>query len=491
MNIIEKILSPQVVFSALSLLLTVIMSTALSVEPFWFMVVTFITSVILLFVFKPEFATFFLVILMNATYLVVKTDINTVKGLVFLLPDYFLLLAPLLLLLSLIFGKANRYTGTSVDLPLLAFLFLASLSLLWSHDYSVGKFQLFKLIIAVFSSFVVLVSTLTSERSVRKLLWLLFVIGVINASICFFAVYTYPEYTGANILDMGSVFQLDLQFVDKYEVKSRGHALGHPLTTATWLVNSIFMSIALFLTTPSKKGRLFIGIMIAFMLAALMTTMSKGPLIALFGAITFMFYLIKPLRGWIFASMSVLVVTMIAAFIIGNSSNINFVMKFTGNQISTNDSYTSTSSRLVWWKEAIGKTFDTNGIGVGIGGLKQYLTRSPEHPHNVYVSALGELGILGFSLLVMIYLVSYVSYWRALQGCKNEYFRRLLLVYLSGYVAILMSIFVNLGYVISSTWWYLGLGFALVKIAQNVPPDFHEELLPYHEKGKTMVADTF
>jgi O-antigen ligase len=488
-----KTIKPQSVLTFLSVLTTVVVSVAFSADPIWFITAFAISSITILFLLRPVWISYFLVVLMNMTYLIIKTPFfydNSILMSAIMLPDYFLLFTPLLWLLSRLIGSSKQYTGTSIDLLLLAFVFLASFSLLWSHDYSTGKVHLLKLFVSIFGTFVVAISTLTSRKYFRGLLWLVFTIGIINSTICFFSVLTYPSYSKANILDIGSL-HVNLIFVDEKAVGNRGHGFSHPLTTASWLVTSIYMSIALFLTTPSKKRRVLIGLMAAFMLAALMTTMSKGPLIAFFISLTMMFYFLKPLRNKIFTAVSVLVVCVIIAFIIGNSSNINKLINLTGRQLSTEDSNTSTSSRLDWWGTTLNKGFDTNGVGVGIGGLKQYLSKQAMHPHNTYISAFGELGLLGFVLILSIYFTAFASYWRSLRQCNNEYYRRVLLVYIAGYGATLMSIFVNYGYTNTATWWYMGIGFVLTQIASDQPPDRHEELLPYYKKDMSLVADHF
>jgi len=479
----------QFVLIFLTVFATAVLSIAFSIAPVCFITAFVVASILMFLLVKPAWISYCFVIIMNLSYFMIHNGFfgNTST---FMLPDYYLLFIPVVWFFSRLIGISKKYAGTPVDLPILAFLCLASLSLLWTHDYENGNVQLLKLFVSLFGAFIIAMSTLTSEKAIRKLFWILFIIGIINSVLCFFSIYTYPSYQGGDIFDIGHS-TIHLIFNDTLMVKNRGHAFSHPLTTATWINMVLFISVALFLTTSSKKGRFFIGLAMLFMLCALMTTMSKGPVIAMFCAFVLMLYFIRPLRDKIFSSVAVLIVSIILAFIIGNGYNLINLSNVTGHQLSSNDSYSSTASRLKWWKCSWEKGISPPGIGVGVGGLKQYLIKNAPHPHNTYISVFGELGVLGLALFLLICFIAFKTYLTALRRCGNEYFRRILLAYLAGYISLLLCILLNYDYTVASTWWYIGLGFVLVKISNDLPPDFHEEFLPYHEKGRTMVADSF
>ena len=109
------------------------------------------------------------------------------------------------------------------------------------------------------------------------------------------------------------------------------------------------------------------------------------------------------------------------------------------------------------------------------------------HPHSVYFSALGELGIPGLALLLWIFGTAVKTHVSVLQGCQNEFYRRILAVYLGGFVTLLGICFLDLNYIVLVTWWYLGLGFAISKLAARADAGHRQALLPFNDSGQSMV----
>jgi O-antigen ligase len=180
---------------------------------------------------------------------------------------------------------------------------------------------------------------------------------------------------------------------------------------------------------------------------------------------------------------------MMVVFVLANIHRVTNTIKYATRQMSTADDQTSVSTRKVWWENAIEQCSRTYGVGVGIGGLQQYLEGSgkPPHAHSVYLDALGELGILGLALTLIIHFLALRTFLHALKHSRSEYYRRLLLAYLGGFISLLLSICINYGHINYAIWWYMAVGFVLARCANRAPASFKLSQLPYYRQGQSMV----
>jgi O-antigen ligase len=235
------------------------------------------------------------------------------------------------------------------------------------------------------------------------------------------------------------------------------------------------------------KKKIILAVLIFFMLTGHMTTLSKGPLLALIGGIIFLFYSFKPIRKFFFTSIAVLILVIIVSFFLSNITQLKWSLKYTARQMSASESFTSTDSRKNWWKQSTSKSIENYGLGVGVGGISQYLRPYAPHPHSVFVSAFGELGFLGLGLLILIYSLAFKNYMIALKQCRNEYYRLILLSYIGGFVTLIFYIITDYEYSTNLLWWYLGFGFAISNLAKAAPSEHTDENPPAAIKGNSPI----
>ena len=436
------------------------------------------------FIIRPSLMYYVLVILMNLTYIFVFWTYRWDET--FLLPESFLLMLIPLWLLSRALKISDPYEKSPCDVPILLFFSLAVFSLLWVTDYTSAVKQLVQLFIGIAGTFWVTISIINSPHRLRGLLKLVLVIGIINGVICFFSVYTYPDFPGIVLLKnryMTIEAMFNISFVGR-----RGHAMAHPLTTAIWLDFAMIFGTVMFLTTRNRVLRICLVCAMYFILCALMTTLSKGPLLALIAGYLCLFLMLRPTRKFYFSSLVLMGGTVVSAFSVSHITRLKTIINFTAHQLSGADQGSSLATRMEWWGIAWHKCMDTNGFGVGIGNLPQYLTMNAPHPHSVYFSALGELGVLGLALLLWILATAVKRHIQVLQGCENEFYRRILAVYLGGFVTLLGICFLDLNYIVLVSWWYLGLGFAISKLASRASAGYRDESLPFNTSGKSMIS---
>ena len=440
-------------------------------------VVLSISAVILLFlILKPELPYYLLIILLHISYV----SLGIYGKYAYLANEIFAFIALLLWCLSRITNLAKPYQGTSCDVPIILLIGLSLLSLLLSNEYN----QLLKLFLSL-GIFFLTISIVNNHRALTVIIWLIIAMGAVNSIFCFLSLYSYPDYTGTKLFN--DTYSLYIIFNDPAGVGKRGHSFAHPLTTAFWLNFALIFSFGKYISIKGNK-KLLLGILIFFMISAHLTTLSKGPLLALIGATLFLFYFIVPIRKRFFTSVAILIFTIATAFVLVNATQLKKNLFFHVHQMSTSGDNTSTRTRLGWWTTSITKSLENYGLGVGIGKLPEYLRPHVPHPHNVYVSVFGELGFIGIGLLVLTFSLAFKSYITALKQCRCEYYRRILLSYISGFLMLIFYIFTDYDYTTNLIWWYLGFGFAIASLAKEAPSGYLDENLPFFKDRKSICA---
>lgn len=452
-----------------------------TVYPILAIVLSLSIFTLLFFILRPNLPYYLLIILLHTPNIFLET-----KGKIFIytLAELFAIIVFSLWAFSRVINLTKPYPRTPCDIPVMLFFGLALMSLLFTTDYRFGIFQLEKLFLSL-GIFGITVLTVNNHKTLDTIIWFIFGMGIFNSIFCFLSIYSYPDYTTTTLLNYNQ-FNIRIIFND-LTVTKRGHSFAHPLTTALWLNFAIIFSFGKFYAARGKKKAL-LGILTFFMLTAQLTTLSKGPLLALVVGIIFFFYITKPIRKFFFTSVAVLAILVSVAFLLSNITEIKRAVVFTTHQLTpSGEGETSTHTRLSWWKTAIIKNVETFGLGVGAGELPRYLKPHAPHPHSVYMSAFGELGFIGFGLLMLIFYSSFKNYSVVLKQCTSDYYKCVLSSYISGFVMLMFFIISDYDYTTNIIWWYLGFGFAISKLAKETPSEYGYvyENLPAAIKGNS------
>jgi O-antigen ligase len=469
-----------VILLSIPIILTSVLST---IYPIQAVILSVSLVILLFFILRPELLYYLLVFLLHITSIFFIYQERMHLSLI-LLSELYALLALLLWFFSRTTNIAKPYPGTSCDMLLMLLVCLSLLSFLWSEDPKNGIYQFLRLFLCLVI-FVLTIAIINNHRILNIVIWLVIAMGVFNSIFCFLSIYSYPDYT--SLLIDYKYYSFWLIFNDPGAVGRRGHAFAHPLTTAYWLNISMILSLGKLITIKGNK-KIIMGILIFFMLTAHLTTLSKAPLVALIGGIIFLFYFIRPIRKAFFSALTILLIVLITSFALANITELKNVMRYTTHQVTGHDESSSTTARLNWWKQSIEKCVENYGFGVGIGGLQMHLKPYTVHPHNAYLSVFGEIGFIGLGLFVLIYFFAFKSYIAALRQCKNEYYRRILLSYISGFIIQILYIITDCSYTTNLLWWYFAFGFAIAKLAKESPAAYGEENLPFFKEKKSLCA---
>ncbi len=264
-----------------------------------------------------------------------------------------------------------------------------------------------------------------------------------------------------------------------------------PHGTAVTQTIAITFVMMFFFVTKNKRKRVWLFLSALLFLTALVCTLTKSLVVSFLIGVAYVALHLKPLKGKIFTTLILLLTATVIAFVIARFQGVEQAATFVGQNINIVEKEpgmvnTSINTRVIICKIGIKKLLETNGLGTGIGGFIKYTpyaNMDGSHPEVLF-----DLGFVGFFLWLWLLMGAYHLLVTSMRECRNEYYRRMLLIYLGGYVNILISWFVTFDYAYIHIWFYLGIGLALVNLAKNAPTETGADLPFYHDDGESIVV---
>lgn len=191
---------------------------------------------------------------------------------------------------------------------------------------------------------------------------------------------------------------------------------------------AVFSIFSLLMANHSKRMRLFYY---AGTLAGLIACILSGTRGALLGWFAGLIILLLS-HGLLTARIKKVIVLLMVlvpislALIPGYKSRIN--VAYNSIVHSENEQYklTSTGLRLKMWSAAWSMFKDNPVLGVGLDGYELEIKAMAEngevdemltkfdHPHNIYLAVLANMGLLGFSALMLVLLVPFAHFYKQL-----------------------------------------------------------------------------
>lgn len=265
----------------------------------------------------------------------------------------------------------------------------ASISTLWSHE-TFGMFYFLMLVFLV-QIFFFLVS---SKEVLFKTLHIYIANGVFLGILLIASSWYSGEYT-VKFLE-----HVDFSWnIWKGSDRPGGFAAG---SSSSLILNTfLFASIAM-LYRGSLAKKTAGCLLVVFFLVCIGLNGSKvgilslalGILILIFSAPQFRNYRI---RGAVFLTMPFLFMLLVAGA--GFFSRIIVMLEKPLDVQKSN-------SRSTWWSEGLKRTMETYGVGLGAGGLRDYLISLPiANVHSLYFSTFFDLGLIGIFLLAVLSLL--------------------------------------------------------------------------------------
>lgn len=188
--------------------------------------------------------------------------------------------------------------------------------------------------------------------------------------------------------------------------------------------------------------------------------MSKGSVLSMLAVAGLIILAVRHLRLRLFQSAAVVALALVCCFLAVHSVDLVKHIKVIGQQTQVGGERSSANDRVVWWGQALDKTMETDGAGVGAGGIFQYLDPWGPHAHSIYLSTLSELGFPGLILFLLVCIVSLVHFCSVMRRCKNTTNQLLLLMFTANWVNMLVYGFLDLTYSEATVWAPLGMAHA-------------------------------
>jgi O-antigen ligase len=176
-----------------------------------------------------------------------------------------------------------------------------------------------------------------------------------------------------------------------------------PNSVAIFLEPAVAMAAGFALYAESRRDRIAALVWLAFVLASLIATLSRGGLLTL-AALALVVVITLPQRR--------LKLAMIATIVVGGVGllQVPFVAKRLYGQFDPSYPYNTFEGRLQIWSDTLHMLRDHPIFGAGLRGyaivMRPYVTtptRLPElYPHNIFLAMWVELGLLGLAAFVVL-----------------------------------------------------------------------------------------
>ena len=451
--------------------------------PLPLMIFVVANTVIILLLVKPEYALYTLVFL-----------IIPGPALSFTLSQVTLKISHLLVFVALSSWVIARlaktrphFQGSGCNQPLLILWAWAMLSLAWSHNRLMGIEDLLKLSVAVILVFLI-TNCIRSQKTLRFALAVFIFVALIDATIAL--VYPYSDFFIIKRWSFLESLVVTFKFWPKHEgMGAAGRCMGFFTAhgTAVTLSFALTFCIMFSLVSQSKIKRMILFGFALFLFVVIIGTLTKSMVISLLISTGYVVFHLKPFRQRFFTSLFVVFVLIIASFLLTRIQDIEksaYIVRENLKLQSEEQAETSMSGRLDTAKIGIEKLWETGGLGTGIGGFLHYTSvvkMDGSHP-----SIMWDLGFVGIAVWIWLLSGAYRLFVMAIKNSHDEYYRRMLIIYVGGYVNVLISWFVTFAYADIYIWFYLGIGFALVHLSQTEPFDPNLRL-PFSRDGESIV----
>lgn len=111
------------------------------------------------------------------------------------------------------------------------------------------------------------------------------------------------------------------------------------------------------------------------------------------------------------------------------------------------------------------------GTGIGLGNYLHYFPTNintvPARAHNLYISYLGELGVLGFWSLIMFFYSTVIYFLYIIKKVTDIKLKSLGYGFVTGHVAMVLAFATNEYITFPYIWFFWGLAFSYAKLMKK------------------------
>lgn len=400
------------------------------------------------------------------------------------------LIAEILVILGLMFWgfkvlnqEKTKLTSSTLNFPILSFISICILSLIWSDSFFVSLKEL-PLFLAGPLLYFVITNNISNERQINRILNLLLIVGSL------FGIYGIFQYNGID-------FSFWIRNIGRQQVFG---LFGNVNFFAEYLIVPLPIAVSLFFTTQNKLKKILLLIGIIVMGASLTATFTRGSYLGFGVSLIFMSFLFLIFQGKNFIKKNrkifiiILTVVIIITFLFIIPTPLNkpgTAIEKIKSRISISQLFQSYSikRRIATWKFTVLMIKDHPLLGSGIGTykyntlkyqaefFKQGENRSlyphgfADKAHNEYLQLWAEIGIVGLGIFIWL-IISYFSCGiKILRKIKDEYKQGIIIGLMGSVVAVLIDGLFGFPLHLPATvilfWLVLALTIATIKIGAD------------------------
>lgn len=354
--------------------------------------------------------------------------------------------------LKMVSREELKFTSTPLNFPVLSFITICTLSLIWSNNFFVSLKEL-PLFLAGPLLYFVITNNIFAERQISRILNILLIVGGL------FGIYGILQYGGID-------FSFWIRNIGRQQVFG---LFGNVNFFAEYLIIPLPIAVSLFFASQNKFKKILLLIAILAMGISLTVTFTRSSYLGFGASLIFMAILFMTLQGksfikenkkfFIIILVAIIIITLL--FVIPNPLNKSGTViykiksRISVSQLIQN-SYTI-KSRISNWKFTTLMIKDNPLLGSGIGTYKynslRYQARFLEQgqnrsiypyifatkTHNEYLQLWAELGIVGLGIFFWL-IVSYFYYGlRFIKRVKNRYKQGIIIGLMGAVVAVLID----------------------------------------------------
>jgi len=400
------------------------------------------------------------------------------------------LIAEILVILGLMFWgfevlsqEKAKLTSSTLNFPILSFISICILSLIWSNSFFVSLKEL-PLFLAGPLLYFIITNNISYERQIRHILNVLLIVGSL------FGIYGTFQYNGID-------FSFWIRNIGRQQVFG---LFGNVNFFAEYLIIPLPIAVSLFFAPQNKLKKILLLIGIIAMGVSLTATFTRGSYLGFGVSLIFMFFLFLISRGKnfikrnkkIFIAILVIIIIITSLFIIPNPLNKSgTAIEKIKSRISISQLTQSSSikRRIATWKFTALMIRDHPLLGSGIGTYKyntlkyqaeffeQGENRSlyphgfADKAHNEYLQLWAEMGIVGLGIFIWLIISYFSCALKILRKIKDEYKRGIIIGLMGSVVAVLIDGLFGFPLHLPATvilfWLVLALTIATIRIGAD------------------------
>ncbi|MFC1807903.1 O-antigen ligase family protein [Candidatus Omnitrophota bacterium] len=323
------------------------------------------------------------------------------------------------------------YTRTSLDIPLLLFMFLSCMSLFRGNMYFdtgyIGAFiyPLKRWLTPMFFFFI-FKNAIRTKAQMKTL-----------TIIIMFVVFTAALMAAKDYINIGTVSTLDKARV--------GGILNQPNYLAAFFVYYMFLFAGFWLSNWTKIGYWFLLMPFMVCFRGIQVTFSRGGYIAfLGGAAAIAFFKNKLLFA---AGLAVLVIALANPVILPKGIAYRMSQTFRNDRVFTTDVEDvvdrSSYRRILAWKGAAVMIKQHLLFGVGYGGfpylIGSYAPVGFMDAHNTYILIAAEMGMPTLIIFLLVLLIIFINACILYYRVTDKFVKALALGFLGGFGGLLVA----------------------------------------------------